>query len=352
MAHLTPDGTQVNARIVFWGIEGAGVSTNLRVIHQKLRADHRGELRSVPTRLDPTTSYELLPIELGQVNGLRTRLQVVAVPGAPEHAPTRKQLLDHIDGLVFVVDSRPAQADANVASLRELRESLAAYGRSLEELPVVVQYNKRDQTDPYAIEELHRKLALPGAAVFEAVASGGQGVLQTLTTISKRVIRVLRESDLGPAPEPAPEARPIRPRPAPAAQKPPAAAAPARPAARKPTAAPPPAAPRGPAPLSPDVDLMERAILAEGEGDRADVAEATFETQQALDRPWDGMPRELKSSAGARIGADFEIVSVGSATVASPRSIQVPLVLGNPEGETVTLRLTLALEPLLDDGAD
>ena len=293
---------------------------------------------------------------------------MVAVPGAPEHAPTRKQLLDHIDGLVFVVDSRPELAEANVASLRELRESLAAYGRTLEELPVVVQYNKRDQADPYAIEELHRKLALPGAAVFEAVASDGKGVLQTLTTISKRVIRVLRDSDLTTAPEasspksaaaaapksPRPAAAPSRPAASPsrpAASPPRPAASPPRPAAKKPLVAPVQERPR-PAPLSPDIDLMERAILAEDEDDGAEAADTAFAAQQALDRPWDGMPRELKSAGGARIGPDFEIVSVGTATVASARSIRVPLVLGNPEGETITLRLTLALEPLLDDGGE
>lgn len=328
MAHLNPEGTQVNARIVLWGIPGAGVTTNLRVIHDKLRADHRGELQSVPTRLDPTTSYELLPIELGQVNGLGTRLQVVAVPGGAEHAPTRKQLLDRIDGLVFVVDSRPEQAEANLASLAELRAALDSYGRSLDELPVVVQYNKRDESGPYAIEELHRKLAIPGAAVFEAVASEGKGVLQTLTTISKRVVRVLRDSQLEPearVPEPA--------------------------AAR-------PAAPRRATPLPPaDVDLMESAILAEG--GRADdsvgqtilAAQQTVEdAQQLLGRSWDSMSEEIKSSKGARIGPDFEIVSVGEATLASQRCVQLPLVLGNPEGETVSLRLTVSLEPLLDHG--
>jgi hypothetical protein len=329
LAHLTSDRTQVNARIVFWGISGAGVSTNLSVIHDKLRSDHRGELRTVPTRLDPTTTYEVLPIELGQVNGLRTQLQVVAVPCGVENAPTRKQLLDRIDGLVLVVDSRPDQVEANVESLAELRTALAAYGRTLEELPVVVQYNKRDASDPYVIEELHRRLNLPGAAVFEASAASGKGVLQTLTTISKRVIRVLRESDLTPetpeaeaahAPEPEPIAEPE-----PMAQ-----------------------------PLSADIDLMEDAILAEGADDDASAgafhaAEETLgAAQQALDRPWDSMSEELKGGRGARIGPDFEIVSVGTARVAGDRKVQLPVVLGNPEGETVTLRLTVALDPLLD----
>ncbi len=322
MAHLTPDGTQVNARIAFWGIAGAGVSSNLRVIYEKLRSDHRGELQQIPTRLDPTTHYELLPIELGQVNGLRTQLQVIAVPGGPEHAPTRKQLLDHVDGVVFVVDSRPDRVDANLESLAELRQALAAYGHSLDELPVVVQYNKRDASDPYVIEELHRKLDIPQAAVFEAVSSSGKGVLQTLTTISKRVIRVLRESDLEPEPEPEVRSQP-------------------------------PPAPELEPPARSHVDLMEQAILAEGgladDDDGQDAALAALDAP--LDEPWDSSPGRdprHKSADGARIGADFEVVSVGQAEVAGQRSVKLPLVLGNSEGETVTLRLTVSLDPLLD----
>ena len=322
MAHLSKDRTGVNARIVLWGIQGAGVSTNLRVIHEKLRADHRGELRAIPTSLDPSTCYELLPIELGQVNGLRTELQVVGVPGGPEHAPTRKQLLDHIDGLVLIIDSQPDRVDENLRSVAELRSSLSAYGRTLEELPVVVQYNKRDQSDPYTIEELHRQLGLPHAAVFEGVAHEATIVLQTLTTISKRVIRVLRETDPQPAPEPE-------------------------------------SAPREPIPVEPvaelgsnSTELMEEAILAEADGFDAADDEAAMAAQQVLDQPWERVSQELKGGEGARIGPDFDLVSVGMAERTGRRGVRVPIVLGNPEGETVTLSLTIQLDPLLDHGEE
>lgn len=184
---------EVNARIVYWGIEGAGKRTNLRVIHAKLRPDHRGELREVPTRLDPSVHYAMLPIELGEVGGVRTRIQVLTAPAGPEQAPTRKQLLDCVDGIVFVADARRERLSENLASFDELRTALAAYGRSPEQVPLVIQYNKRDLSDPYALEELHRKLGLRGVAAFEAVARDGSAVLQTLTTISKRVIRQRRE---------------------------------------------------------------------------------------------------------------------------------------------------------------
>lgn len=184
---------EVNARIVYWGVEGAGKRTNLAVIHAKLRPDHRGELRELPTRLDPSVSYSMLPIELGEVSGVRTRIQVLTAPAGAEQAPTRKQLLDRVDGVVFVADARRERLSENLASFEELRSMLAAYGRSPEQVPLVLQYNKRDLSDSFTLEELHRKLGLRGVAAFEAVAREGSAVLQTLTTISKRVIRHRRE---------------------------------------------------------------------------------------------------------------------------------------------------------------
>jgi hypothetical protein len=210
MAEFGREDTEVKARIVYWGIEGSGKTTNAQVIHSKLRPDHRGELRMVPTRLDPTVTYDALPIELGQVGDVRARIQILTVPGAAEHAPSRKQLLDQVDGIVFVVDTQRDRIEENIASFEELRAALASYGRTLEEIPLVVQYNKRDQSDPYALEELHRKLSMQNVAAFEAVATSGTGVLQTLTTISKRVIRHLRRRNAAdPATAPVAESAPL-----------------------------------------------------------------------------------------------------------------------------------------------
>jgi signal recognition particle receptor subunit beta len=321
MAKATSDRA-VTARIVFWGAEGAGKTTSLHAIHGKLKADHRGDLKRIPTRLDPTVTYEEFTIQLGSLNGAPTELRVFAVPGSPELASTRKQLLDQVDGLVLVLDSRADRLEDNLNAIAELRTSLAAYGRTLEEIPVVVQYNKRDLGDPYAIEEMHRRLALPEAAVFETVATDSTGILQALTTISKRVVRVLRESNRAPAPaQPAP--------PVAAAQPAPAAPAPAAPA--------------------PGRAAMEEAILAEPARGGAEVDRTMMETQAALDQPWPEVSQELKAGAGARIGEDMRVLSVGTASRAGHRGVRLPIVLGNDEGETVTLALTIQLDPLLDD---
>jgi hypothetical protein len=144
---------------------------------------------------------------------VRTRIQVLTAPAGAEQAPTRKQLLDRADGVVFVADAQRERLGENLACFEELRAALSAYGRALEQVPLVIQYNKRDLSDPFVLEELHRKLGMRGVAAFEAVAREGTAVLQTLTTISKRVIRHRRETsaDAGfesdaepPAPAPPP----------------------------------------------------------------------------------------------------------------------------------------------------
>jgi len=196
----------VNARIVLWGIEGSGKTTTLETIHAKLRPDLRGELRAVPTRLDPSLTYEVLPIKLGEVGGVGMELELIAVPGAIDQAMTRKQLLDEIDGIVLVLDCSPEKIERNFATIAELRESLEAYGRSLHTVPIVLQYNKRDVADPFAIEDLHRRIGFTQAAVFETIATTGHGVLATLTTISKNVVRARRggsSPQIVPEPEPA-----------------------------------------------------------------------------------------------------------------------------------------------------
>lgn len=350
MTQVQRDSGTVNARIIYWGVEGAGKSTNLRAIHAKLRPDHRGDLQVHATRLDPTVTYEVLPIELGDVSGVRTRIEVMAVPGAPEQAPTRKSLLDRVDGVVFVVDAQPDRIDANLASFDELRRTLSAYGRSLEQVPLVVQYNKCDLSGPYALEELHRKLDLRGAAAFEAVASQGTAVLPTLTTISKRVMRVLR--DQAPVPLPPAAAAPLA-----AATAVPLTAAtavapavPGRPPAVRAAALPRPVPlPLEPSPAALELDLEpEEAVLVASSLEDAIAAEAFHpqsariaETAAGARAALEGLDRtEVVTSAAA---GTLTLESAGEARVLGPRTLRLPLVLRNAEGRRQTLSLTLEL---------
>ncbi len=309
------DRAQVNARIVYWGIPGSGKRTNLEGIHARLRSDHRGDLREVPTRIDPTVTYTMMPIELGDVGGVRTRIQVVSAPGEPEHAPTRKHLLDEVDGIVFVVDTRRDRIEANLASFEELREALAAYGRQIEDVPLVIQYNKRDQEDPYALEELHRKLSIPGVAAFEAVAQDGTAVLQTLTTVSKRVIRSRRESAAsGEATSPPPGVTQLLDQ----------AAAPA-----------------------PD-DAIQPSDLLGDDGLDDTIAEAESLFDPSFAEATDGASAAAASPFSAEVGA-LGIVSVGAPTVTGPRSVRIPLVVRDEQGAERRLAISVDVSPEADE---
>lgn len=353
------DRREVNARIIYWGVEGAGKQTNLRAIHRKLRPDHRGRLEAVATQLDPSVCSYRLPIELGEIAGVKTRIQIVAVPGGSEQAPTRKQLLDRVDGVVFVVDARRDRIDDNVASLEELRAALAAYGRALENVPLVVQYNHQDQSDPFVLEELHRKLDVKGAAVFEAVASDGTGVLPTLTTISKRVVKQLREPREARAPKAAPAAEP-----APIAQRPiatpPPAVQPLRSAAPAPARSAEPDRIAGAHPGRDTVILadLERAALApdvelEDERDHAvsraqGLLDAAWREEVAiLDAPNGESP--LPSPETALHDDAWQVVEAGLAEIVGAHAIAVPIVIADAVGHELRFRLTVSLEQLLDE---
>ncbi|MBW2243745.1 MAG: hypothetical protein JRH01_17310 [Deltaproteobacteria bacterium] len=328
--------TEVNARILYWGAPGAGKLANLKMIHSKLRPDHRGEIENHPTRIDPSVSYHALPIELGNVGGLRTRIRIETTPSSPEHEPTRRQLLDRVDGVVFVVDTHRDQIDATLASWAELREMLAEYGREVSDVPLVVQYNKRDLSDPFALEELHRKLELTGVAAFEAVATEGTGILQTLTTISKRVVRTLRER--GPE-------RPTEAESADVAE---------------------PLADSEPQ-LDPlPTEGLDAELLAPDDENEADLeaieatttlAESAFEetfreatsdaTAEAFDMDFaTSLDTPDESSSETAPDGSFEIVQVGTARADGPRGVAVPLVLRDERGEERSLVLSVRLDPM------
>ncbi len=352
MAKLSNDETAVNARILYWGLDGSGKTANLHSVHRKLRADHRGEIQREATLIDPTVEFETLGIELGEVGGLKTRIQMITVPGGADQAPTRKQLLDQVDGIVMVIDSRRERIEENAKSLAELREMLGEYGRDLDDVPIVLQYNKRDLSDPYALEELHRRLEVNGAAVFEAVATEGSGVLQTLSTISKHVVRSLRGRQFsGESAEPGEDARESA-----APEQPIAAAAaelvaepapePIAAAAAELVAEPEPEPIAEPTPAA----RMEDAILLEPEHPEAEVLDGlAASAEAALDAPWSELESESEALAAARLDSEFSIASVGEATRIGERGVRVPLVVSDKDGRTSNLVLTIRLDPLTGD---
>lgn len=184
---------RIASKIVYYGPGLSGKSSNLKSLHAKLPPEHRGRLQSVATKANPSVYIDILPVKFGKVLGFDTSFTVCAVPGQAFYNKTRKLLLKGTDGVVFVADSKPARRDANVDSLNNLRENLEERRVSLENVPMVLQYNKRDLSDAVDVGILRQELNLFGVPEFEASATTGQGVLETLKSILELVSRDLEK---------------------------------------------------------------------------------------------------------------------------------------------------------------
>jgi mutual gliding-motility protein MglA len=201
---------QMAAKIVYYGPGLCGKTTNLHHIYAKTSPQSRGEMVSLETETDRTLFFDLLPIDVGVIGGFKTRLQLYTVPGQVFYNTTRKLVLKGVDGIVFVADSQRAMLDANVESLKNLRENLAEIGTNLDEIPLVLQLNKRDLPNIAPVEMMVKALDPEGRAeAVESVASAGTGVFETLKLISKLTLRTLRRRMTGEEPV-RPSAAPTR----------------------------------------------------------------------------------------------------------------------------------------------
>jgi signal recognition particle receptor subunit beta len=184
---------QMTAKIVYYGPGLCGKTTNLQHIHHKTAATSRGEMVSLETETDRTLFFDLLPLDVGIVGGMKVRLQLYTVPGQVFYNATRKLVLKGVDGIVFVADSQKEALEANAESLNNLSANLAEMGLNLTEVPVVFQYNKRDIRNIHTIETLNDALNPMDALSFEAAALHGIGVFETLKGISRLSLRDIRK---------------------------------------------------------------------------------------------------------------------------------------------------------------
>jgi signal recognition particle receptor subunit beta len=237
---------QMAAKIVYYGPGLCGKTTNLHQIYSKTSPQSRGEMVSLETETDRTLFFDLLPIDVGVIGGFKTRLQLYTIPGQVFYNTTRKLVLKGVDGIVFVADSQLAMLDANVESFKNLRDNLAEIGLSVDEIPLVLQLNKRDLPSIASVDTLLDTLDADRKYEWvEAVASTGNGVFETLKTISKATLRTLRRRMTG-AEEPAARAPKRDTGAFKVRTEEPAAAAPPSRTASGSTPVPPPAAPTPP----------------------------------------------------------------------------------------------------------
>lgn len=194
MAFIDLSKNEIQAKIVYYGPGRGGKTTNLLFIHESMSRQVCGKMVTIDTKGDRTLFFDFLPLNIGKVLNMTIRIQLYTVPGQVMYNTTRKLVLRGIDGAVFVADSLRVQKEKNVESLENLVQNLKEEGLSMDQVPLVVQYNKRDLVKSniplLTIEELendlNRDLKVP---CFEASAVEGEGVYETLREISKRTIR-------------------------------------------------------------------------------------------------------------------------------------------------------------------
>ncbi len=183
---------QVLFKLVYYGPGLGGKTTNLEWVHGHTRHEHRGKLLALNNESERTLFFDLLPIFLGTFKGYQIRLQLCTVPGQVAYDQTRRMILRHVDGVVFVVDSQRDVLDANVQSLWNLGDNLRLQHVDPDELPVAVQYNKRDLPGVASVPELHAALGIrEGVPEVEAVAVRGVGVFETVKAITRECLKLV-----------------------------------------------------------------------------------------------------------------------------------------------------------------
>ena len=185
---------ELTAKVVYYGAGLCGKTTNLQWIHEKLPIKNKGKMLSLATETDRTLFFDFLPLELGTVRGFKTRFHLYTVPGQVFYDASRKLILKGVDGVIFVADSQVERMDANVEAIENLKGNLKSQGYDLMNIPYVLQLNKRDLPNVESVEEMKRLLMQKNEPVFEAVASKGPGVFETLKGVAKLVLSELTKT--------------------------------------------------------------------------------------------------------------------------------------------------------------
>jgi signal recognition particle receptor subunit beta len=182
---------EITAKIVYYGPGLCGKTTNLQFIYDSLPSNNKSKMLSLATKTDRTLFFDFLPLDLGKIRGMRTKLQLYTVPGQVYYNSTRQLVLKGADGIVFVADSQDHAIDANLESLQNLEDNLKRQGVRIREIPLVIQFNKRDLPNALPVAELDAEVNKLGLPHFESVATNGIGVEETLKGVTQLVLQHL-----------------------------------------------------------------------------------------------------------------------------------------------------------------
>ncbi|MDD3149408.1 MAG: GTPase domain-containing protein [Candidatus Gastranaerophilales bacterium] len=178
----------VNFKILYYGARESGKTTNLIYIYNQTNPELRSELTCFEDENERTVFFDFMSIDLGEIKGFKTTYSLYSVPGQPEYNPARQNLLNGVDGIIFVIDSRNNKEQENMESFKNLEQNLQKFNISIDNIPIILQYNKRDMQNIFSLDKLEEKYNLKGYMSFETIATDGKGVFACLKTISNKIL--------------------------------------------------------------------------------------------------------------------------------------------------------------------
>ncbi len=193
MAIINQATKELQVKIVYYGPAKSGKTTNLEQVHANVQVpnqDAKGKLTSLATSSDRTLFFDFFPLEAVAIKGFKTKFALFTVPGQVIYNATRQIVLRGVDGIVFVADSRYEKMEENIETFQHLQDNLKSLNINFEDIPCVMQYNKRDLPDVAPVEYLeyvlnNRETQMPS---FEAAASKTEGVFETLNMITRMLL--------------------------------------------------------------------------------------------------------------------------------------------------------------------
>ncbi|MCM2354093.1 MAG: ADP-ribosylation factor-like protein [Pseudobdellovibrio sp.] len=192
MSLFNYNAKEIHCKIVYYGPSLGGKTTNIQWMYQSLAQDQKSKLMALNTEVERTLLFDFLPLDIGEIRGFKTRFHVYSVPGQIVYDATRKLILQGIDGIIFVADSQADRLDENLQALDNLEKNLIQQGYDIKDIPLLLQYNKRDLPTALPISELRKHLNRFNAQEIEACAFEGKGVLESFKMMSKSIIQTLK----------------------------------------------------------------------------------------------------------------------------------------------------------------
>lgn len=196
MSFINYNAKEIHCKIVYYGPSLGGKTTNLQWVYHRTSSGDKSELVELPTDIERTMFFDFLPLNIGDIRGFKTRFHLYTVPGQVVYDASRKLILKGLDGVIFVADSQAERMEENLQSLKNLEINLEQQGYDINKVPLVLQYNKRDLPNALPMAELRNALNRFNAPDFEGTAREGRGVFESLKTVSKSIITVLKGGEV------------------------------------------------------------------------------------------------------------------------------------------------------------